>query len=285
MRVRTPASASQVSPTCDLEQLKVDIFNSRPGDLPGPECPKCRNKGRVMRLVDGYKVVGECECMAARKSISRMKKSGLGELLERCTFESYQTRFPWQEAAKKMALDYAAYPAGRWFVASGCSGSGKTHLCTAICKRLMEAGLETRYMLWVDESRRLKAFSTDDASCQRIMRPLKTVKVLYIDDLFKPRTEEDKYTGKRFRVTATAADISLAYEILNARLISKRITVISTELSLEDIMRMDTALGSRMYQASKGCYLYLTGDKNWRTMEPELQQEFFELPDSTATPW
>lgn len=268
-----------------MEQRKVDIFNSRPGDLPGPECPKCRNKGRVMRLVDGYKVVGECECMAARKSVSRMEKSGLGELLERCTFEAYQVRFPWQQAAKKLALDYAAGPAGRWFVASGCSGSGKTHLCTAICKRLMERGMETRYMLWVDESRRLKAFSTDDTSYQRMMRPLKTVKVLYIDDLFKPRTEEDKYTGKRFRVTATAADISLAYELLNTRIISKRITIISTELSLDNIMRMDAALGGRIYQASKGCYLYLGGDKNWRTMEPGDQQAFYPLPEDAKTPW
>lgn len=263
----------------------MEVFNSLPGNLPGPVCPKCRNKGRVMWLEDGYKVIRECDCMASRKSVDRMRKSGLGELLDRCTFETYRIRFPWQQAAKKLALDYAANPTGRWFVASGCSGSGKTHLCTAICKRLLETGLETRYMLWVDESRRLKALSTDDTSYQRMMRPLKTVKVLYIDDLFKPRTEEDKYTGKRFRVTATAADIALAYEILNTRIISKRITVISTELSLEDIMRMDTALGSRMYQASKGCYLYLTGDKNWRTMEPELQQTFYALPEDAKTPW
>lgn len=264
----------------------MDIFNRLSGSLPGPECPKCRNKGRVMRLEDGYKVVRECECMAARKSVSRMEKSGLGALLERCTFESYQTVFPWQESAKKLALDYAARPAGRWFVASGSSGSGKTHLCTAICKRLMDSGMETQYMLWVDESRRLKAFANDDSQYQRMARRLKTVRVLYIDDLFKPKTEEDKLTGRRFRVTATAADISLAYEILNTRLIRKGlITIISTELSLDDIMRMDAALGSRMYQASKGCYLHLTGDKNWRMMDPEAQQTFYELPPEKKTPW
>lgn len=284
--IPVPKRACQASPICDLEQRKVDIFNSRPGSLPGPECPKCRNKGQVMRLADGYKVVRECECMAARRSVDRMRKSGLGDLLERCTFESYQTAFPWQEKAKQLALSFAKHPTGRWFVASGCSGGGKTHLCTAICKRLMESGMETHYMLWVDESRRLKAFATDDGAYQRMMRRLKTVKVLYIDDLFKPRTEEDKYTGKRFRVTATAADLSLAFEILNNRALRpKLITLISTEISLDDIMKMDSALGSRIYEASRGSYLYLSGDKNWRTMEPELQQTFFELPPDTETPW
>ena len=281
-----PGRVSQESPICDLERRKVEVFNNLPGDLPGPPCPKCHNKGRVMFLRDGYKTIRECECMAARKSLHRMDKSGLGELLERCTFESYQTRFPWQETAKKMALDFAKCPSGRWFVASGCSGGGKTHLCTAICKRLLEAGMAVQYMLWVDESRRLKAFVTDDAAYQRMMGSYKTVKVLYIDDLFKPRTEEDKYTGNRFRVTATAADISLAFEIINSRTLRPNlITIISTELSLDDIMKMDTALGSRIYKASKGYYLYLSGDKNWRTMPPEMQQLFYELPGSEPLPW
>lgn len=281
-----PERISRASPVCDLEQRKVDIFNALPGDLPGPDCPKCHNKGRVMFLRDGYRTIRECECMAYHRSLSRMKKSGLDSLLDRCTFESYQTVFPWQEKAKKLALDFVANPSGRWFVASGSSGGGKTHLCTAICKRLLEAGMAVQYMLWVDESRRLKAFANDDASYQRMMRRYKTVKALYVDDLFKPRTEEDKYTGKRFRVTATAADISLAFEILNSRTLRPNlITIISTELSLDDIMKMDTALGSRIYQASKGCYLYLSGDKNWRTMDPAVQQTFFKFPESTATPW
>lgn len=194
-----------------------------------------------------------------------MQKSGLGELLCRCTFETYQTQFPWQKAAKKMAMEYSANPDGRWFVASGCSGSGKTHLCTAICGKLLNTGLETRYMLWVDESRRLKSSVNDETEYHRMIDPLKNVKVLYIDDLFKPRTEDDRYTGKRRRVTASGPDITLAYEILNSRIMrSGLITIISTELSVNDIMELDEALGSRIYQASKGSYLQMTGSKNWR---------------------
>lgn len=286
MTIQVPDRVSRVSPVCDPEQRKVDIFNAMPGDLPGPECPQCHNKGRVMFLRDGYRTIRECECMAYHRSVSRMKKSGLDSLLDRCTFESYQTVFPWQEKAKKMALDFVEHPSGRWFVASGSSGGGKTHLCTAICKRLLESGMAVQYMLWVDEVRRLKAFANDDTAYQRMMSRYKTVKVLYIDDLFKPRTEEDKYTGKRFRVTATAADISVAFEILNSRIIRPNlITIISSELSQDDIMKLDTALGSRIYQASKGFYLYLSGEKNWRTMEPEQQQTFYDLPSEIKTPW
>ncbi|MEY8404622.1 hypothetical protein AALA54_15050 [Oscillospiraceae bacterium 44-34] len=80
--------------------------------------------------------------MPTRKSIARMEKSGLGELLKRCTFGAYQTPIQWQKAAKKLAMDYSANPAGRWLVVSGCSGSGKTHLCTAVCGKLLKAGME-----------------------------------------------------------------------------------------------------------------------------------------------
>ena len=263
--IRIPEHVSRASHTCDLEKRKIDMYNRRPGNLSGPACQKCRNKGYIMRLVDGYRVLCECKCMQARKSIARMEKSGLGELLERCTFYAYQTQFPWQETAKSMAMDYSVDPAGRWLVASGCSGSGKTHLCTAICGELLRAGMEVRYMLWVDESRKLKAAVNDNAEYGRMISPLKTVKALYIDDLFKPRTEVDRKTGQRRRVTATAPDITLAYEILNDRMLrSDLLTIISTELSMGDIMELDTALGSRIYEKSKGCYLLMTGEKNWR---------------------
>lgn len=218
-----------------------------------------------MRIVEGYRVISECECMPARKSILLMQKSGLGELLDRCTFDSYQTQFQWQEIAKRVAVDYARNPDGRWFVASGCSGSGKTHLCTAICGELLRAGMGVRYMLWVNESRHLKAAVNDNEEYRQMIKPLKTVKVLYIDDLFKPRTEDDRYTGKRRRVTATGPDITLAYEILNDRLMrSDLLTIISTELSLDDIIELDKALGSRIYEKSKGSYICMTGEKNWR---------------------
>lgn len=263
--IKIPEHVSRGLHTCDLEQRKVDIFNRQAGELPGPDCQKCRNKGRIMRIVDGYRVISDCECMPARKSVMLMQKSGLGELLDRCTFESYQTKSQWQETAKKAAVDYANGPKGRWFVASGCSGSGKTHLCTAICGELLRAGMGVRYMLWVDESRRLKSAVNDNAEYLRMIGPLKTVKVLYIDDLFKPRTEDDRYNGGRRRVTATGPDITLVYEILNDRLMrSDLLTIISTELSIDDIMELDAALGSRIYQKSKGSYICMTGEKNWR---------------------
>lgn len=265
--LKIPEHVSRGLHTCDLEQRKADIFNRRPGDLPGPDCQKCHNKGRVMRVVDGRLVIGECQCMPARKSIALMQKSGLGELLDRCTFDAYKTQSHWQEEAKKIAVAYASNHDGRWFVASGCRGSGKTHLCTAICGELLRSGIGVRYMLWVDESRRLKSAVNDNAEYLRIIEPLKTVKVLYIDDLFKPRTEDDRYTGKRRRVTASGADITLAYEILNNRYMREDLlTIISTELSIEEIMDLDPALGSRIYEKSKGNYICMTGDKDWRML-------------------
>ncbi len=66
-------------------------------------------------------------------------------------------------------------------------------------------------------------------------------------------------------MTATASDITIAYEILNSRVMRPDLlTIISTELSVDEIMDLDSALGSRIYQKSKGSYLLMTGDKNWR---------------------
>ena len=121
----------------------------------------------------------------------------------------------------------------------GQSGSGKTHICTAVCTGLMEEkGKEADFMPWRDEARTLKA-GGDPVRCDQRIKRLQQVAVLYIDDLFKGGASE--------------ADLRLAFEILNGRYNNARLrTVISSELDLEAILRLDEAVGGRIYERSRG---------------------------------
>lgn len=189
--------------------------------------------------------------MAIRRGRRRMQKSGLSSLLDDYTMDKFQTPEKWQEAAKQKAIAYLAGNENAWFVASGCVGSGKSHLCTAICKELMLSGDDVQYMLWRDMGARLKASVNDMGVYRDMIGPLKSAKVLYIDDFWKG-------------ASVTDGDINLAFEILNHRYISGNRTIISTEKPIEKILDIDEATGSRLYQRSKGYYLAFPAGKNWR---------------------
>lgn len=254
LKTLLPAStASTVSLCRDYEQWRVDRMNAATGGLTGYDCPQCKNKGYIYELRDGNDTCRECECMAMRRSAWNAKRSGLGDLLQRYTMANYKTPERWQETALEKAREFLQAPAGNWFVLAGVPGSGKSHLCTAICGELLNAGIEVRYMLWRDDGRNLKSAVNDDGY-ENLIRPLKCVRVLYIDDFFKAG-----------RGGVTDADINLAFELLNARYNDRNLlTLISTELSVEQIMDIDMAVGSRIYERSKNFYMRFTGDKNWR---------------------
>lgn len=236
------------------EAMRLEWRNRAEGKLEGEDCPRCRNRGYTVELRDGVPVSVECPCMARRRYARRMERSGLGGLLKRYTFASYQTPEGWQRDAKGAALDYLRDNEGKWFVAAGCVGSGKTHLCTAICGELLNAGLEVRYMRWKDDGGRIKAAVNQSEEYNRQITPLKRVRVLYIDDFWK--------AGNK---AVSKGDIDLAFELLNSRYSdSKKITIISTELLVNQIMDIDEAVGSRIYERSKGSCLELSGAKNWR---------------------
>lgn len=225
--------------------------------MTGYECKKCANKGyTAVTSESGEVLIRQCECQKIRKSIRILEKSGLSGMVRRCTFSKYREDAQWQIDAKRMAQEYAKHPDGKWFIASGNAGSGKTHLCVAICRELMLRGIETRYALWRDEATRIKAVANDCEEYDVRVNPLKNVPVLYIDDFFKVGGG-----GK-----PTSAEISLAFEILNSRYNGlEKITVISTERSMEELMDIDEAVGSRIYERAKGNILSLSGsEKNWR---------------------
>lgn len=171
------------------------------------------------------------------------------DMLERYTFENYQTPDEGRKRVKEVAEGFSDADGG-WMHVSGRSGSGKTHICTAACVRFISRGIEVYYMSWRDESTALKGMVTDTELYTQKMNKLKKAKVLYIDDFFKGGVTE--------------ADLRLAFEIINARYNDKGLrTIISSEIKMKDLMKIDEALAGRIYERSRG-YIIETPDSNWR---------------------
>lgn len=241
----------------EYAQTKIDSFNSQTGKLEGYDCPICKNKGEIMFLKNGYETIRECQCMNVRKTIKRIERSGLKDLMKDYTFEKFIVSSDWQKKAKTMALEFLKDYENKWFFVGGQVGCGKTHLCTALVGAFIRSGKPAHYMLWRDEVVQLKAVVTDDEAYGKAIRKLKEIEVLYIDDFFK--TERGKQPS--------TAEINIAFELLNYRYNNPRlVTIISSERLIDDIIDIDEAVGSRIYQRSKQYCMIVNYDrsKNYR---------------------
>lgn len=228
-------------------QMKVDSLNSTPGTLTEMDCPKCKNRGYSLVIRDQSFVARECSCMPIRKCLRKLEASGLSQLIRDMTFDAYQAEEAWQQTVKQGAMEYADAPEG-WFLLSGQSGCGKTHLCTAICGKLLRDGKAVRYMPWREEIAALKAMSLDYPERSRLLEELKKAEVLYIDDFFKGGTDQEG-------MNPTAADGNLAFELLNYRDINHLPTILSTQLQSNELLGIDAAIAGRIfYRCGKHLY-------------------------------
>ena len=180
-----------------------------------------------------------------------MKRSGLEKALTTQTFDTFVAKTPLQSkmlAAGRGYLDAVLASKGKprrpWLYIGGNPGSGKTHICTAICGEVLKSNVGVRYMQWLDESRRLKALVNDDDFAEYV-EDYTNVEVLYIDDLLK-----QKYTPNP---TFSEADIKVAFTILNARYLRDLPTIISSEWDLTgQLLAADEGVFSRVYERCKG---------------------------------
>lgn len=257
----------------EREQQKADMYNASTGNLneeDGYNCDICKNKGFVAVVTQneqfGYYMESmlNCRCCRIRNAIRRLNRSGLKARVKACTFDRYETQDAWQKTIKETAQRFCDSVGGEWFFIGGQSGAGKTHICTAAAIAKLKQGKELRYMEWREEVPKIKASITDSVRYADMMKELKEADVLYIDDLFK--------TGKNsegFAAQPTAADVNLAFEIINYRYNQpKLITIISSERTLIELMEIDEAITGRIAERTKahGFCINLKPDaqKNWR---------------------
>lgn len=245
---------------CEVENRKEGILNKSDGY----NCSLCKNKGFtfVPELYLGWyrETQVTCKCAKIRKTIRALNRSGLADVVHDFTFEKYIASEPWQQSILTKAKTYLNECENNWFFFGGTTGSGKTHICTAIAVKLLKQGKEVKYMLWRDEASRLKGMVNDIGYADKI-NEYKSVDVLYIDDLFK--TGKTETQGKQ---RPTQADINLAFEIINSRAIQKKITIISSESTITDLIDIDEAIAGRIKQKSGDYCINIAPDrsKNYR---------------------
>lgn len=240
----------------DYIQDKINRINATSGKLEGYKCTECGNKGIVAFEYEGAIKYKECDCMKKRKYYADIIKSGLKDTIRKYTFSQYIIKESWQQTAKNAAIKFITNHDKSWFYMGGQVGCGKTHLCTAIVSELLKRGHEANYMLWRDEVVPLKACVNDQEYSRQIIK-LKEVPVLYIDDFFKTEKGKDP----------TPAEVNIAFELLNYRYNNdKLVTIISSEKSIDDLLAIDEAVGSRIYQRSKDYCIIVEQDskKNYR---------------------
>jgi DNA replication protein DnaC len=241
--------------------------NERFGELDkqdGYNCEICRNKGYILKPKLNGKLYEEtqvkCDCWKRRKTIGDLRRSGLEEMMLRYSFTEYRTEHPWQAGVLSKAREYLAENGNSWFFIGGMTGSGKSHICTAIASDLLlQKHQEVRYMMWRDESRKIKA-TINDTDCH--IDEFKEVDVLYIDDLFKTGKSE---LGKKI-MYPSQGDINVAFEILNSRYLANKPTIISTEFSIVELFDVDDALASRIKERCRQFCINIPKDinKNYR---------------------
>lgn len=193
--------------------------------------------------------------------------SGLSNFIDSCTFDGFYIKTKTQRLIKETARNYVDAlldlrgKEGKkpWLYIGGNPGSGKTHICTAVCGELLRNGIGVKYMQWTNECRRLK-FESGDSYEEKVTEYI-LPSVLYIDDFLKQKfTPEPVFTD---------ADIRIAFSILNGRYVLNKPTIISSEWDLlEHLLGADESVFSRVYEMCKGYTVIIDRNRenNYRLM-------------------
>lgn len=249
--------------SCDKRQLAekdADEFNLKVGNLnekDGIDCPICKNKGWIAITKKVYEdcdvltmFTARCECMKLRKAKEQVERSNLGDLLK-FRVKDFNAVDEWQKDLKQLIVDYIMDKNGHWLALLGSSGAGKTHLCSAVANSFLKNGIEVRYTVWTTMTKELKKDVFSQEGTKEMLNDLINVPVLYIDDLFKGIVSEQ--------------DVSLMFDLLNHRYNAERITIISSERTVEELARIDVAITGRIKERCGKYLCQIVGiDKNYR---------------------
>lgn len=229
---------------------QTDFRNEQSGDLKHYDCELCKNKGVIYFVNEEEIKVKTCNCMIKRKINKNLLNDDLSEDFKRYRLDNFLTDKPHWKVMYDKAIKFLDKPSGAFYV-GGQSGSGKTHLCTAISKELIERGYDFKYLNYARDFIRiqmdLKNFKIDvNEKAQDTLKEIATVKVLYIDDFLKVGGYDN------------------VFELINSRYNKNLITIISSENYLEEIK--DEAVYGRIYEMSGNSVVKIARntEKNYR---------------------
>lgn len=212
-----------------------------PADYDAPKflCPDCKDTGYV-----GQKM---CYCLKAALSEEGLRRAGLAHLFETQRFDTfvldyyrndsrvYRLMQNYLEICRRFA-DRFDGNTGESLLFCGGTGLGKTHLSTAIAGEIVQKGFDVLYesapnLLSAFEAERFGRSLT--ASVSDTPRYL-SCDLLVIDDL-----------GAELSNSFT---VGVLYNLINSRIVARKPTIISTNLTPEEIRsRYTDRIASRLF--------------------------------------
>ena len=200
-------------------------------------CNKCRD---MTFIIDGNEAVA-CECRQVRIAEDILRKSGISEEFRNKRFNNFRYSLDSQitNAYKEgylYARNFKEIERDRCnsIMFMGQVGSGKTHLSLAIANELMDQAVGVIYMSYREVITALKQNIMDEVYYHRVMGRYKGSRVLLIDDLFKGRVTE--------------SDLNIMFELLNFRYFNRLPVIVSCEMDVESLLRIDEGIGSRLVE-------------------------------------
>lgn len=231
--------------------LEKEVFN----------CAKCEDRGYTFN--EDNEVIW-CECKLKKDEEERLKKSGLVDRVKNNNFKNYKQEHKninlgvQRKKAVNTCLEYLKKfredkPS---IVFMGQVGAGKTHLAIATANKLLSK-YSVKYVLYED-IKKLKFKLTDREYIEKQLLIYKNAPILFIDDLFKDLDKVTDFDKKK-------TEIEVAYEIINYRYNQKKPMIITTELDVNRLIKVDEAIASRILEVSKGYWVTFNGlELNYR---------------------
>lgn len=210
---------------------------------PKYHCPRCQDTGRVEGRI--------CECVLSLEREMLAKELSGGAPLEESDFERFSLDYYPVEADERgvsarrrmeQIFSRCRNYAGSFdrksgnLLFTGATGLGKTHLSLAIAREVTAKGYFVLYGSAQNflESLEREHFGKKDGDT---MRQLQQCDLLILDDL-----------GAEF---PSAFVVSAVYNIVNTRILARRPTIVSTNLTLREI---ESRYTERLLSRFVGCY-------------------------------
>ena len=222
------------------KRAELLVANGYPADYSDVkyDCEKCGDTGFIENTM--------CSCMREALTLAGIENSGFSSLIREQSFENfsldYYSKNIQQSEIMKRNRDYLVNYADTFnpktsqsILMMGGTGLGKTHLSSSLARRVIEKGNDVFYTGAIDlfsqfEIDRFKSYSNEP---NELIERYFECDLLIIDDLGTEMINQ--------------FSVSTLYNLLNDRLSRKKPTIISTNLSKDDIQKKYTdRITSRM---------------------------------------
>lgn len=237
-----------------------------------PHCNICNDQKLIYsEREDGYSVGTPCKCLLLEQAIRKMNNSGLGDLLETKRFDNYIADTPYQKVIKETAIEYVEeFKKGNKysFAILGQSGVGKTHITTAVAKKLLDENIGVNYYMADEIIQNLQACKFDEENYNREFNKIVKADVLFIDDLFK-----SSVTNYYQKENVKQEDLKEIFKVINYRYNKGLPILLNSEIHFERFIDIDQAVIGRINEMCN--YKYLTSikpdtSKNYRLQNRSL---------------